>query len=412
MKKTMPFACFIIFYMLLCTLVSNNTPARASDKIDSPNTPPQIIGNFLLSAKLNLDQQLTTNLLATSQNETSDLRTTITPSLSIKKNIKDHELTLNAVAPITKHLHTHKEDTVGGKISLSGLLTARRSLKIPISVYYSKSHIERHNDTSVITPIKPIQIQSRHIEGGFIFAPNRLHIGIIGHYTNNQFSNNNTENKYPLIYKDISNNDTGLSSKISFNSGNNLSSFLAFKTHKARFLRHTHNGTSFNGAKRDHAYHSLLVGMNIKAKTLSGNISAGYNTLKYENSSLGDLHALQVAANLDWKPTERINLNLNIARNAAEDSIIKSSYTDNTINAGLEYQAQNNLSVNTSAKLSNHDYTSGRDDMVYEGQLGANYTLNTAMQAHAKIIARKRSSNIENENYMQNTLMVGITGNL
>lgn len=408
----MPFACLIMRYIALCALMSSYTQAYANDKIDTPMSPPNNFGNLLFSAKLNLEQQFTTNLLAASQDEKNDFITTITPSLSIKKDIRDHELTLKANAPITKHLRTHNEDTVNGHISLSSLITAKRSLKIPLSVSYSKSHIKRHEDTSTITPSKPIQIRRRHIEGGFIFAPNRLHIGLIGHYTNNRFSNNNTETKLPLIYKDNDHNNTGLSSKISYNSGNKLSPFLAFKTHKARFLRRTYSGTSFNGAKRDHVYHSILAGINLKSKMLSGEISAGYNTLEYDNTSSNNLYALQIAANLNWEPTELSNLNLSLVRNAAEDSIIKSSYTENTINANLKYQAQNNLSVNTSTTFSHHNYTSGRDDMIYEGQIGANYTLNTAMQAHAKITTRKRDSNENNEDYLQNTLMVGITGNL
>ncbi|MGH1378608.1 MAG: outer membrane beta-barrel protein [Alphaproteobacteria bacterium] len=405
-------ACLITFYTALLTILVNTSYVYASEKVINQTPKPQNVGGFLIRTTLNLEQQLTTNLRATDNNVKSDLSTAITPSIAIKKDIRDHEFTIKASSTIAKHLQTHKEDTTDGQMSLSALLTAKRSLKIPISVSYDKSHVERHKDTSVITPTEPIKVQRKYIEGGFIFAPNRLHIGIIGHYSNNRFSNNKSDINTPLIYKDSDHNNTGISGKISYNTKGTISPFLEFKTHKAEFLRHTHNGTSFNGAKRDHNYYSTLAGINIKSNTISGDIAAGYNALEYNNGSLEDLHALHLAANLSWQPTENTNLDLSIIRNIAEDNIIKTAYTENTINAELKYQALHDLSINAGTMLSNRDYTSGRDDTIYEGRIGANYTLNTAMQAHAKITSRKRDSNADDEDYMQNTLMVGITGSL
>ena len=412
MSKTVPSARFITTYIALCILIHDPHSAWASDKNGDTLQPPQKFGNFLVSSGLKLEQHYTTNVRASAQNERSDFVTTLTPTLSVQKNIRDHEFTFEASAPIKKHLETHKEDTVDGHISLSTLVTAKRSLKLPLSIAYDKAHIKRHVDTSIITSVKPIETRRKHIEGGFIYAPNRLHVQLIGHYTQERFKNGTSNNGSTIIYTDDDHNNAGLHAKISYHTASVVSPFLAFKTQKSNFLRASHNGISFNSNKRDHRYGAALAGINFDTGTLSGHVAAGYNTLRYDDDALKDLGALQLSANLDWQPIERSNIALAFSRTATEDSIIESAYIETMANATLRYEVKNDLTLNTGATLSHHDYTSGRDDTIYEGQVGMDYTLNTAIQAHANITSRKRNSGIQNEDYSENTVMVGITGSL
>ncbi|PCJ01966.1 MAG: hypothetical protein COB14_02850 [Alphaproteobacteria bacterium] len=413
MNKTVPSARFITAYIALCILLHNPHNAWAGDKSsDTSQPPPQTFGNFLVSSGLKLEQHYTTNIHASAQNEKNDLVTTLTPTLAVQKNVRDHEFTFEASAPIKKHLETHEEDTVDAHVSLSALVTAKRSLKLPISISYDKAYISRHEDTSLITPLKPIQTRRRRIEGGFIYAPNRLHIQLIGHYTQERFKNGTSSNGNAIIYTDDDHNNAGLHTKISYHTASIVSPFLAFKTHKANFLRASYNGTSFNGNKRDHRYGAALAGINFDTGTLSGHIAAGYNMLRYGDNALEDLSALQLSANLDWKPVERSNIALTLSRTAMENSIIESAYIETTANAMLRYEVRNDLALNTGATFSHHNYTSGRDDMIYEGQAGMDYTLNTAIQAHANVTSRKRNSDVQNEDYLVNTIMVGITGSL
>lgn len=409
----MPSARFITFCIGLCIFVHDPHGAWASDNnSDTLQPPPQTFGNFLVSSGLKLEQHYTTNVRASAQNEKNDFVTTLTPTLSIQKNIRDHEFTLEASAPIKKHLKTHKEDTVDGHISLSALVTAKRSLKLPLSIAYDRAHIQRHEDTSPITSQEPIRTRRKHIEGGFIYTPNRLHVQLIGHYTQQRFSNGLSDNGTQIIRTDDDHNNAGLHTKISYHTASALSPFLAFKTHKANFLRASHNGTSFNGNKRDHRYGAALAGINFDVETFSGHLAAGYNTLRYDDDALKDLGTLQLSANLNWQPIERSNIALTFSRTAMENSIIESAYIETMANAMLHYEVKNDLILNTGATLSHHNYTSGRDDTIYEGQVGMDYTLNTAIQAHANVTSRKRNSDVQNEDYLENTVMVGITGSL
>lgn len=401
----------VTFYISFCALI-NGTGYAWADKHNDLIHKPIKIGSFLVRSGLKLEQHYTTNLHASAQNEKSDFITTLTPTISIQKNIRDHELTFEASAPIRKHLKTHMEDTVDGHISLSALVTAKKSLQLPLSISYDKAYIQRYEDTSITTPLKPIQTRRKHIEGGFIYAPNRLHVQLIGHYTQKRFKNAISSNGNALIYTDDDHNDTGLNTKISYNTGSLISPFLAFKTHKANFLRASHNGVSFNGNKRDHRYRSTLAGFNFDTRTFSGHVAAGYNTLRYDDNALKDLNALQLSANLNWQPIERGIIALTLSRTAMENSIIESAYIDMTANAGLRYEVKNDLMFNIGTTLSHHNYTSGRNDTIYEGKMGMNYTLSTDIQAHAKMIRRKRNSDIQNEDYLENTVMIGITGNL
>ncbi len=412
MSKTVPSARFITAYVALCILVHDPHSAWASDNNGDTLQPPQKFGNFLVSSGLKLEQQYTTNVRASTQNEKSDFVTTVTPTLTVQKNIRDHEFTFEASAPIKKHLKTHKEDTVDGHISLSALVTAKRSLTLPLSIAYDRAHIQRHEDTSPITSREPIRTRRKHIEGGFIYAPNRLHVQLIGHYTQERFNNGISDNGIQIIRTDDDHNNAGLHTKISYHTASVVSPFLAFKTHKANFLRASHNGTSFNGNKRDHRYGAALAGINFNTGTFSGHIAAGYNTLRYDDDTLEDLGALQLSANIDWQPIERSNIALAFSRTAMENSIIESAYIDTTANAMLRYEVKNDLTLNTGATLSHHNYTSGRDDTIYEGHVGMGYTLNTAIRAHANVTSRKRNSDVQNEDYLENTVMIGITGSL
>ncbi|PCJ97030.1 MAG: hypothetical protein COA45_10440 [Zetaproteobacteria bacterium] len=412
MHIMMPSARFVIFFLGLCICIQSTCGAWANEHNTQPTHQQQKVGGFLLSSGLKLEQHYTTNLRASADNERGDFVTTLTPEVSIQKNFRDHELTLLASLPIQKHLKTQKEDTVDGHISLTGLLIAKRSLTFPLSISYDHAHIARHRDTSTIEPIKPVQTRRKHIEGGFIFAPNRLRVQLIGHYTQNRFRNNASKNGSTIIYTDDDHNNAGLSTKIRYDTRSALSPFLAFKTHKANFLRRSHNGISFNGNKRDYRYSSALAGVEFEAGTFSGQMATGYNTLRYDDNALKNLNAFQISMDVAWRPIERSNIAFSLSRTAMENSILESAYTDSTANATLRYEAQNNLALYTGATVSHHNYTSGRDDFIYEGQIGMDYLLNTAIQAHANITTRKRNSDIQNEDYRQNIFMLGITGNL
>ena len=395
----------------VCAILGATSPAWATLK-QGFQPRPLNLGSFLVTPQLNLKLHYTDNVKARESGIEGDLVTTISPSLKVQKNIRDHEFELDTKLHANKHISNSDEDTVGGHISLSSLLIAKRSFKIPLSLKYESSHIERHQETNIFSPKEPTRRQTTQFQGGFIYQPNRLRVEMIGHYQKRRYDNGAQENGVAVIRSDDDFNQAGLHTKVSYNLRNGATPFLAYKSHKASFERGTHNGVDFSGNPRDHNYHSILAGLEFEHDSLSGEIGLGHNGLYYDESSIDDLSTLELLASLNWNPTQKSEFSLNYTRTAMEDSAVESAYVSNATTLNYGYEIRNDILLNAQAGLSNHDYETGREDSLYHGQVAFDFILSPSMQAHANFTSRKRNSDAIDAEYYQNLLMFGITGNL
>ncbi|MCJ8309544.1 MAG: outer membrane beta-barrel protein [Rhizobiaceae bacterium] len=175
--------------------------------------------------------------------------------------------------------------------------------------------------------------------------------------------------------------------------------------------RHHTKEIDRNGNRRDSIVYALRGGVAFdQGDKLSGEISLGYSSEKFDDSAIDDLNGFTVDASINWSPqrlttiTTTAQTEFTGSTNANEAGSVTYALT-----VGINHDLRPNLSLNASVLASLRDYDgSGRQDELLQAQIGAEWRLNRTAAIVATLGHEIQDSTDAASSYDATTARIGL----
>ena len=142
----------------------------------------------------------------------------------------------------------------------------------------------------------------------------------------------------------------------------------------------------------------------------SGEASVGYLVWAPETSSIEDDAVLFANASLTWSPNVLWTITAGLDTSLTSTSTTARSVATRSASLGIDYQIRRSLLLTADSSLSLEQYYgSGREDWVFDGSVGAEYSFNRFVKATAKAGHERRDSSLSGESYQSNFVEFGLT---
>ena len=292
---------------------------------------------------------------------------------------------------------------------------AYHNLRIPLRAGIMQNHRDRRSITSGIKTKTPIEIDTKFVNGGFVFNPNRLRLSANVQYAELRNQNNTfLETGAASIFEDGDVDLTTYDLNLAYSLRTSFRPFLNLRFETADYLNLTFENNSFSGNDRDNDYIQALVGTVFNYKgILYGGAAIGLDSRDYKDDAVDDTSNLSYVLNANWVPFHKSRFNLSLAQANVEDNQVTTGYDSTMVNLGYAHELQQDLYAQASLGYNLQEFSSiQRTDDNYMAGLELKYFINPRFQLGAEYLYNTRESSIAINGYEQSEIMLRMTGAL
>lgn len=169
---------------------------------------------------------------------------------------------------------------------------ARRALTLPFKLSYEFAHHDRQEERGVLTR-EPTGFKLLKTEIGADYKPSRFGIGFYTGYNQIRHDNGESFLGAPVINEDSDYDSLYARIVARYETKADWTPFASLQIGKNDFVRRTHDGTGFNGLKRDNRVLRALAGAEFDDHEMwKGSAAIGHDWRKYDDGSIDDIAAL------------------------------------------------------------------------------------------------------------------------
>ena len=389
-------------------------PASTDSSADlPPGTRP--FGPFLLFTALNLSEKYDDNILAQESGAKSDFITEIQPNVGLQKNFGPHSIAVDASATFQHFVKYQDENTTDYRVRSSGNFEAYRSLNIPFSVSFTHDHKDRFNRRLSSVTKNPMEFETTDAMTGFILKPNRLELRVIGTYTQQRYENGTfLLSGLPSIHEDADNNELQFKTTLSYEGGAGWAPYLEGTYTEQEYLKNAYTNGSFSGPKRDNHLIRMHAGTRYSYHDVfSGFFGLGWEKRNYKDPSLKAVSAFSGEMGLMFRPTERLDIQADLARTTKEDNILQAGSKNLSSNLTASYELDQDLFLHLQGGLLQRDFQdSSRKDNEYGESLLLEYLLAPRLKLGAGVELKQTNSNVTGFSYDDAQFIIRATSSL
>lgn len=338
----------------------------------------------------------------------------ISPSLSVFKNIRDHQFNLQLQSDIYRYLDLDQENITNHNAQFNARLIATKRAQIPIRLQYQRGHREREQERTSIQSREPIAFDRIRAETGFEYRPNRLMVGLYGSYNAERLDNGTAVNGAPVIREDGDFDRVAGEAVVRYEAGTGWSPFVSVLVSQSYFKRRSFTGASFNGVSRDNTLIRGLAGLGFDYKgLLEGSVALGADRRNFSDTAVSDVSDITLQANAQWRPRRGISVIFDALRQTEENNEINEGVVETDFSLTLDHELRQDLFLRSDLRYERDEFeASTRTDDVYGGGVGLYYVLNPKLQLETRLGHAQRSSNQAGADYDQTTLMFRLVSRL
>lgn len=392
----------------------NNDQEIESDPFNYRKPPIKYKG-LIIQGDLSIEQAYNSNIRAEKDNTESDFITTISPRLLMQKNVSRHSFFIDTTADVKRAFDISDENTEDYTATFGADLEAYHNLRMPIRAGIMQNHRDRRSITSGTKTTTPIEIDTKFVNGGIAYNPNRVRVAANVQYAEQRNANNTfLETGAQSVFEDSDVDITTYDLNLSYSLRTSFRPFLNLRFENSDYLRLTFENGSFSGNNRDNDYLQGLVGTIFNYKgILYGGAAIGIDSRDYDDETIDDTSNLSFVLNTNWVPYRKSRFNLSLSQSNVEDNQVTSGYDSTMINFSYARELQQDFYSQVSLGYHLQEFSSiNRTDDNYLAGLKLKYFLNSRMQLGAEYLYNKRESSIETNGYEQNEIMLRLTGAL
>jgi len=375
---------------------------------------------FIYAPALTVGGEYNSNVFADKNNPSSDFIYRVRPSIDIKKEYDTLLLNFSGDVNHERFVDNADNNKTEYRTFLTGNYELNSRWSIPMRLRYLKTYRDRGTPQSQGVSEEPLFLTTAIASLGMTRRFNRLSIGLIGSYTNQEFEDGVAQNGNDRIIFSDGNRDIykgTLSFKYDFLRSSGLKPDYVFFTDLSlashKYENRAFENGEFTGINQDRVARSFLSGFDVNYKEfVFGRIAAGYTSQVFEVDERENIDSFLVEADMSYKFTDKHLLGFKIEREINADRIIQTNY-------GLSsaYEIYHNLFLNTDLLYDTYEFTSdteteNREDTDYGANIGLKYFINDNLSAGLNLGYSTRVSSEPDTEFDRYIIGVQLTGKL
>lgn len=329
-------------------------------------------GNFYFFPSAETKVGFDDNIFGASKNETSDIRTELTPSLIIKSHLPRHVLNMAFSGSLVSFAENSDQDYLNASAALDSALHLNSAHTLALSAATSMYHEERSELTASNQAAEPSRIHKSHVSLGLTRDIGRLY-GTLSATAQRVDYSDVAAVSGGTINQDNRDRDT-LSTQLQ--AGYRFSpGFEAIG--KLRLLRQLNGDQRFNDI--DATGYEALVGLSMESNPLlKWRILGGYGLRDYDSNPRGTSGTSLIEGHVEWLPTQTLTIYGSVGREFNDSSGENfNGWIETSAEAGAEIEIYNNLVLRLGAGFAHADFEGiNRTDNIYSGSIGLEYFMN------------------------------------
>ena len=383
---------------------------------DSTEFPGIPWGSFLVFPDVSLAATYDDNIYAERTNVTSDMVYTLSPSLEVKSNWKQHALNFDVGGDFDRYGTNDSEDVNDYWLGFDGHYDLGAKTNIFGGARYSRDHEDRSTPGSALSQAQAEPTLYDHEEA---------HLGVAHSFDAFRLRVGGTWDRYD--YKDgvlpigtvVDNDyrDHDLSS-LGMRLGYVLSPEYEVFGQYATDTREYDNLINLQTFNRDSDGYRAAAGVkfNLPSQRVAGEVFAGWMRQRYDYGGFSDLSEPYFSALAVWKPRSQVTVTGFIDRTLEETTVFTAVPTDyasgsldTTYGFEVERRLTSKLSVTGSAAYTTSDFQNfDRQDRIIDAGAGLRYYVNPTVYLASDLRITDRDSNDPEGQYSRNQFMVSI----
>lgn len=365
-------------------------------------------GAFIFRPKLANKVRYNDNVLAREDDEEDDVSFLVSPQARLESDWNNHALNLEAGADIARFVDRSDEDHEDYYGGLDGRLDINRDTNLSGGVNYSRLNEPRRNpdeaDGQERTEFDLIQGDL-----AFIRALNRFSLRVDGAATRFDFDDAD------IAGGSINNDDRDRTEvRAGARGGYRIQGAYELFVQGYGNQRIYDAARDDNGLDRDSRGFEVAVGAAADFSGVTfGEVFFGWLSQDFDDGSLDSIDGPLVGASLTWNPSGLTAVVGSVERTVEETTFTGASgYVSTAVDLTVTHELLRNVILEAGGSFARNDYEGiGRDDDVYEAEVGARYLLNRNAYLTATYNFFKRDSDQDvgqNLDYDQNVFAIGL----
>lgn len=374
-------------------------------------------GSFLAFPEFILAATYDDNIYGQRRNIEEDTIFTLSSSLGLKSDWKQHALNFDVGADFDRYLDHNDENVNDYWAGVDGRFDINKTSNVFGGARFSHDHEDRSSADALTATQQKEPTVFDHSEAHLGFAGDigkvRLRVG--GTYDRYNFKDgvSGTGTNLDNDYRDRDMNSLG--ARVGYVYSPNYEIFAQYATDDRNY-DNAIPGQTFN---RDSDGYRAAVGLKFRhpAQPLAGEVFAGHMHQDFDHTGFSDVSAPYFGALVNWRPSPLVSVTGFIDRSLEETTVYfvgpppayASSSIDTTYGFEVERRLTSRLTVNGRAAYTRSDYQGiDRLDEIIDAGAGLRYYVTPVVFVGADLRVIDRDSDDELAQYSRNQLMLSV----
>ncbi|MTJ80471.1 MAG: outer membrane beta-barrel protein [Telmatospirillum sp.] len=363
------------------------------------------IADFLIFPKAELDEQLSDNIYAAANRRRGDLTTTLSPSIVIKSDFAQHEISLSASSDFAFFKRYTDEDTQHYNVTASGKLDVTRDAQLTMSATYDDGSEPRSSPDPNLGR-HPTPVINKTVSVGGDYHPARVWLKGDASFQRLDFGDVGTDTG-AVIANHLRNRDIvqgGVRAAYEI-----VPNYFAFV--EVRANNRVYDQPNAIGVNRNSHGWEERAGTDLELTgKLHGDIYAGYLTQDFRSSTYKEVSGLSMGADLVWNPTALTTVKLLVQRTVEDTVDIRaSSYLSTQTHLFADHELRRNIIVSVDGGYGRNAYQGdGVHQNVYDGGFKLAYKFNKMAYSGLIYHYYQRDSTVDTETYHENRMILAL----
>ncbi len=362
------------------------------------------VGSFVIHPELTAEESYNDNIYAVQTGKAGDSITDAKPAVVATSDWGNHALNFFASGDLGRYARYTSENFNDYDVASNGRLDITRGNYLWGGIDYSKSHEARGTPDDLNNGVKPVVYTETVGQLGFTHDVSRISATVGTEVRDFNYSNGSTSGG-TVIEQDARN-------RLEYGTGIRLA-YEIIPGYKA-FIKGTGNIVSYENKallnNRNSYGFSADTGTAIEITgKLKGEIYVGYLDQEYDNSAYRAVSGFDGGGKLTWNVTGLTKIEAGGLRSINETLYLQAySFIDTSVFCSIEHDLTRDVKLLARAGYDDYQYEGiNQDDRVYLLSTGARYLINKNIMLKADYSYGQRDSNVPNNNYQQNIIIVG-----
>ncbi|MEL6568198.1 MAG: outer membrane beta-barrel protein [Pseudomonadota bacterium] len=371
---------------------------------------PVRLGSLVVNSELALGAEYNDNVFAADSDATVDEETDIivriAPTVDVRSDLARHAFGARVQVDHREYTDLDSESATNLRGELRGRLDVTREFDVEGTVFASDEVEGRRDANNQAVFAEPVSFQTTGARAVARYTRDRVRLRAI--YQTSQFEYDNV----PLIAGgefDLSERDYDaqfLRARAAYAVSPDVAVFL-----QGELNQRDYDQTVLidgNQESRDSEGFAAQVGVNFELPVLiRGDIAVGILEDDVDSDAIADVDGLSLDANVQWFPTRLTTVTFDASRRVTDSGLVGvGSATAQDFGVRVDHELYRNILLFGEAGLGNRDFSSDREDDLFDARLGATYKLNKRFHLDGYVQRFSRDSNFTGNDFDQN--LVGI----